>query len=94
MVSTWSVVGGSNVRFTDDSFTMVEPCEYGNRHGIADPFIVRTKVGTLFWMILNPDLAHSPNHQFELPITDVPSAELSGLAQEDDDGEWNCQGCQ
>lgn len=95
--SEFTLGSGVSVRFEDDSFTKVVPILSASttRHAIVDPLLeTAVEAGELFWVLLMPDLAHSLHHQFELRISDVPEAEAPLPAEQDDDGEWNCQGCQ
>jgi hypothetical protein len=76
---------GLRVRFTGDAFSEVRPLKNVDEtaHGIIDPFLQSPLTGEdMFWVLLMPGLASSPQHNFDLKIDDVEYK-----------GQWDCRDC-
>lgn len=60
------IVPGTNLRFTNDECTQVEPCEYSERQAIADPFLETITPDVAFWAFIIPELVSGLTHNFEI----------------------------
>jgi len=69
----------SFVRFTNDDFSEVEPCEREQAHGVVDPFVKLdwTAENKLVWVLLNPGIVTNLVHSFEMSIPEMSDEEKS-----------------
>lgn len=83
-------VPGANVRFTNDEQTQVEPCEYGERQAIADPFLESIEFGVAFWVFIIPELVGGLTHNFEILPKPNPLDNIEDEYEyDDDDCDWS-----
>lgn len=88
--SDHELTGSDPVRFTDTSFTMVEPCKAGNSHALVDPFLNGVRKGEQFFVLLKPGtISERLTHHFDINVTDVPKSPLD----EEEDEYDECRGC-
>ncbi len=97
VTSNNSLNPGEHVRFTDDTYTMVERVTGHNKaHAIVDPWLEGPpRPGKKFLVVLMPDSSTNLRHHFDLKYTDVPKAYVplvddTWYDDNDDDG---CRGC-
>jgi len=81
---------GTNVRFTNDECTQVEPCEYSERQAIADPFLEHIDLGVAFWVFIIPELIGDLTHNFEI-LSKPKDNPLDNIADEYEEPEGD--GC-
>ncbi len=76
---------GMFVRFTGSAFSMVRQARPGeSAHGVIDPFLTSITPDEMFWVLLMPNLASAPRHDFDLNI------DIEGEMEE---GQWDCRDC-
>lgn len=54
------------VKFIDDTFSKVIPCEKTESHAVVDPWSGPVKAGTCVWVMLNPGLVEELTHKFKI----------------------------
>jgi hypothetical protein len=86
-----SIQPGQWVRFTDEKFTKVEPCEKEDAHGIIDPFIDEMSLYNVR-VLLRPGITSPVRHEFEIDPSRL-QLERAMLAAEVEERKRNDPGC-
>ena len=85
---------GQWVRFVDEKFTKIEPCEKENGHGIIDPFIEDISLWNVR-VLLRPGITSPVRHEFEIDPRklEIENALLAAELEENKRNDPNCAEC-
>jgi len=81
----YSVAASTRVRFTDNTFKEVRPCNWDETpHGIVDPFLFSGVTSqNIVNILIIPGLTTDPVHHFDLLINDVKQVENTSSPDKD-----------